>query len=80
MTRVLNNRLSFNQIIRAMKFDKRLQKEQDKELMRDLNVIKDELKTLKKKLAKVAPRSERGVETLFRLASKNHYTSEYHGG
>ena len=57
-----------------MSTDKHLQKEQDKELMRDLNVDKEELKALKKKLAKVAPRSERGVETLFRLASKNHYT------
>ena len=57
-----------------MKQDKSLEKEQDKHLMRDLNVGKDELKSLKKKLAKIAPRSERGVETLFRLASKNHYT------
>ena len=57
-----------------MKLDKPLGKEQDKELMRDLNVSKDELKSLKKKLSKVAPRSERGVETLLRLASKNHYT------
>ena len=29
--------------------------------------LDEELKKLKKKLAKVAPRSERGVETLFRL-------------
>lgn len=57
-----------------MKSDKNIEKEQDKELMTSLNVNKDELKALKKKLAKVAPRSERGVETLFRLASKNHYT------
>lgn len=57
-----------------MTSDKHFQKEQDKELMEDLNISKDELKSLKKKLAKVAPRSERGVETLFRLASKNHYT------
>ena len=57
-----------------MSSDKQLQKVQDKQLMKDLNVDKEELKSLKKKLAKVAPRSERGVETLFRLASKNHYT------
>jgi len=57
-----------------MKLDKPLGKEQDKELMRDLNVSKDGLKALKKKLAKVAPRSERGVETLLKLTSKNHYT------
>lgn len=57
--------------------DKKEQKKQDKEdneyLMTELNVDKDGLKALKKKLAKVAPRSERGVETLFRLLSKNQY-------
>ncbi len=31
--------------------------------MEELNIDKEELKQLKKKLAKVAPRSERGVET-----------------
>lgn len=43
-------------------------------LMEELGVDKDRLKKLKKKLSKVDPRSERGTETLFRLASKNHYT------
>lgn len=54
--------------------EKQNQKEHDKELMKDLEVDKAGLKALRKKLAKVAPRSERGVETLFRLASRNHYT------
>lgn len=40
----------------------------------ELDVDKKQLKELKKKLAKVEPRSERGAETLFRLVSKNHYT------
>ena len=38
--------------------------------MSELNVDRDKLKNLKKKLAKLEPRSERGVETLFRLLSK----------
>ena len=48
-------------------------KEIDKRLKDDLNISKEELKELKKKLAKVEPRAERGVETLFRLLSKNQY-------
>jgi hypothetical protein len=50
------------------------EKAENKYLMEELNIDKDALKQLKKKLAKVAPRSERGVETLFRLLSKNQYT------
>ncbi len=57
---------------------KKLAKEADKKkdtyLMEALDVDKDALKSLKKKLAKVSPRPERGVETLFRLLSKNQYT------
>ncbi|MCE7996437.1 MAG: hypothetical protein HEP71_30950 [Roseivirga sp.] len=49
-------------------------KADNKSLMKELGVDKDRLKELKKKLSKVDPRSERGTETLFRLASKNHYT------
>ena len=47
--------------------DKSKVKAEDKYLMEELDIDKDALKQLKKKLAKVAPRSERGVETLFRL-------------
>jgi len=54
--------------------DKKSEKIKDLLLMEDLNLDKDELKSLKKKLSKIAPRSERGVETLFRLLSKNQYT------
>jgi len=43
-------------------------------LAAEMGVSKAELKSLKKKLSKIAPRSERGVETLFRLLSKNQYT------
>jgi hypothetical protein len=54
--------------------DKLKAKATDSYLMEELNIDKEALKQLKKKLAKVAPRSERGVETLFRLLSKNQYT------
>lgn len=50
------------------------EKATDKLLIEELGIDKNTLKELKKKLAKVEPRSERGTETLFRLASKNHYT------
>ncbi len=42
--------------------------------MESLAVDKNGLKELRKKLAKVEPRSERGAETLFRIVSKNQYT------
>jgi len=54
--------------------DKLREKAKDHYLMEELNIDKGALKQLKKKLEKVAPRSERGVETLFRLLSKNQYT------
>ena len=54
--------------------DKKKEKANDAYLRTELNVDKEQLKELKKKLAKIEPRSERGAETLFRLVSKNHYT------
>ena len=46
----------------------------DQALMQEMGIDKDELKKLKKKLAKAESRPERGIETWFRLASKNLYT------
>jgi len=54
--------------------NKKKEKLKDDFLAQELNIDKDALKALKKKLAKVEPRSERGAETLFRLVSKNQYT------
>ena len=54
--------------------NKQKEKAEDNYLMEELNIDKDALKQLKKKLSKISPRSERGVETLFRLLSKNQYT------
>jgi len=53
---------------------KKQQKAMDEALMEDLGIDKDKLKSLKKKLAKVEGYPERGIETWFRLASKNLYT------
>ena len=56
------------------KDDKKYQKKMDKALMSEMGIDKDQLKQLKKKLAKAEGRPERGIETWFRLASKNLYT------
>ncbi len=53
---------------------KKHQKQMDKALMADLQVDKEELKKLKKKLLKAEGKPERGIETWFRLTSKNLYT------
>ena len=49
-------------------------KKLDKALMADMKIDKDELKRLRKKLEKAERFPERGIETWFRLASKNLYT------
>jgi len=46
----------------------------DKALQEEMGIDKEKLKSLKKKLAKVEAYPERGIETWFRLASKNIYT------
>ena len=54
--------------------EKKIEKAKDAYLREELNIDKEKLKELKKKLAKIEPRAERGTETLFRLVSKNQYT------
>jgi len=56
------------------KSDKKLNKKMDKALMKEMNVDKEALKKLKKKLQKAEGKPDRGVETWFRLASKNLHT------
>lgn len=53
---------------------KKEEKHMDKALMQELHVDKEGLKKLKKKLAKAEGIPERGIETWFRLTSKNLYT------
>lgn len=54
------------------KLIRKMQKLETQALGRDLNVNQDKLKELKKKLRNLEGRSERGVETMFRLTSRNH--------
>ncbi|MCG8322432.1 MAG: DUF5706 domain-containing protein [Cytophagales bacterium] len=56
------------------KMKKKLDKKKDAWLERELKIDEKGLKELKKKYAKMVNRPERGIETLFRLTSKNHYT------
>ncbi len=53
---------------------KKLTVQEEELLIKDLGVDIDKLKALKKKLAKVEDYPERGIETWFRLTSKNLYT------
>lgn len=60
---------------------KKLKKEQkemlhqnDLILEKELDISENELKELKKKLSKIKNRDDRGIQTLFRTTSKNHYT------
>lgn len=50
----------------------KFQKEIDESLINVLGVTAAELKSMKKKLQKAEGRPERGIETMFRLTSKNH--------
>ena len=56
------------------KMSKKLEKKKDILLQEELHVSAEDLKELKKKLKKIEGRPERGVETIFRLASRNLYT------
>lgn len=56
------------------KRQKMLLKAEDEQLMDALEVDEVKLKALKKKLAKVESYPERGIETWYRLASRNLYT------
>ena len=43
-------------------------------LKREMNISAEELKKLKKTLKKIKGRNERGIQTMFRTTSRNHYT------
>ncbi len=53
---------------------KKLLKKRDLLIEKELQIDEGTLKEMKKKLVKASGRPERGIETLFRLTSKNHYT------
>jgi hypothetical protein len=51
-----------------------LEKTENVALRTHLDISEEELKKLKKKLSAAKGRDERGIQTLFRTTSKNHYT------
>lgn len=51
---------------------KKLIKEEDEHLIQALKVDSERLKKMKKKLEKAEGRPERGIETMFRVTSRNH--------
>jgi HD superfamily phosphodiesterase len=59
-------------LLRQQKMIKKLGKIQDEIIGKDLNLDPTRLKELKKKLKKVEGRPDRGIETMFRLTSRNH--------
>ncbi len=61
-------------IQKLLKERKKLEKEEGVALKRELNINDEELKSLKKSLNKAKGRDDRGIQTLFRIISKNHYT------
>ena len=58
----------------AKRLAKRRQKMIDKRLRNELKIDEKELKRLKKKLTEAANTPQRGIDTWFRLASRNLYT------
>lgn len=53
---------------------KKIKKNIDDSMMDELGINPDELKAMKKKLLKAEGKPDRGIETMFRLTSKNHIT------
>lgn len=61
-------------LLLVQKEKKDLQKREDIALKKELDISDVELKNLKKSLSSAKGRDERGIQTLFRTTSKNHYT------
>ena len=64
-----------DKVLKALKKKMKKHQEQlDISMQKELGVSPNKLKELKKKLLKVEGRPERGIETMFRLTSRNHLT------
>ncbi len=61
-------------VLQLQKDRKSLGKEEDLLLRRELDISDEELKKLKKSLKTVKGRDDRGIQTMFRTTSRNHYT------
>lgn len=68
---VLSPKVDKNKI-KQSKMLKKLGQMQDEVISKDLHLDPDKIKELKKKLKKVEGRPDRGIETMFRLTSRNH--------
>ena len=56
------------------KDSKNLKKQNDLVLQKEMDISDEELKELKKRLKASKGRDDRGIQTMFRTTSKNHYT------
>ena len=61
-------------IIKIQKDKKNREKQEDILLKKELDISETELKTLKKDLEKQKGRDDKGIQTMFRITSRNHYT------
>ena len=61
-------------VIELKKEKKKLDKNRDLAIKKELEISDQELKALKKNLIGVKGRDARGIQTVFRTMSKNHYT------
>ena len=65
----------FDELVENLKKEKKkLDKNRDLALKKELQISDQELKALKKNLIGVKGRDARGIQTVFRTMSKNHYT------
>ncbi len=64
--------LKLKNLNKQQKLIKKLEKKQETALMSEMGIDAQELKELKKKLKKAGARPERGIETMFRVTSRNH--------
>ncbi len=66
---------SIEKLIKGLKKErKEIEANKDLVLRKELDISDEEIKTLKKGLVKIKGRDDRGIQTLFRTTSKNHYT------
>lgn len=66
---------SLEKLIKRLKKErKEIEANKNLVLQKELNISDEEIKSLKKGLTKIKGRDDRGIQTLFRTTSKNHYT------
>lgn len=61
-------------IAKVEKEKKNIEKAENQIIRKEMEISDEELKKLKKSLSSVTGRDERGIQTMFRTTSRNHYT------